>query len=330
MRWLEMEKRIPEIVLLEPGSVWLDTDGRPIQAHGGSMLVHEGTYYWYGENKGGESWLPECNIAWDGYRVEAIGIHCYSSKDLIHWKNEGIVLSSVKGNSEHDLHTSKIIERPRMLHNRRTGKFILWMHIDTMDYLYARVGIAVSDSPVGPFAYIGSMRPDDCDSRDMTVFQDTDGKAYLLYSSAWNSELHISQLDEDYLRPAGPMARAFVTNEKNQGPESPAVFKHDGCYFLITSRCTGWDPNPAEFSVAESMMGPWKAMGNPCRGAGADTTFASQGSYVFEDANQAGVFIFMADRWKKTDLRDSRYVWLPIRIKDKTLTIEPPSSWQAG
>jgi hypothetical protein len=36
-----------------PGELWLDTDGNPIQAHGGGILfdVRDETYYWYGENK---------------------------------------------------------------------------------------------------------------------------------------------------------------------------------------------------------------------------------------------------------------------------------------
>ena len=309
-----MRTSMNPLELLPPGGLWLDTDGQPIQAHGGSMLYHGGSYYWYGENKNGDSWLPECNIAWDGYRVESIGINCYSSGDLIHWKNEGIVLSSVKDDPGHDLHTGRVLERPRLLFNRKTGKFVLWMHIDTLDYLYARTGIAISDSPTGPFSYIGSLRPDGCDSRDMTVFQDTDGKAFLLYSSEWNSELHISPLADDYLQPAGPMVRAFVTNEKNKGPESPALFKHRNRYYLITSRCTGWDPNPAEYAVAEAPTGPWKDMGNPCIGPGADTTFDSQGTFVFELADRPGTFIFMADRWDKRNLKDSRYLWLPIHM----------------
>ena len=34
-----------------PGQVWLDTEGKRIQAHGGSIMYIDGTYYWYGENK---------------------------------------------------------------------------------------------------------------------------------------------------------------------------------------------------------------------------------------------------------------------------------------
>ena len=67
-------------------TLWTDTDGKPIQAHGGMILQHECTYYWYGENK---------DTATVNRHVDFIGISCYSSKDLENWKNEGIVLSQM-------------------------------------------------------------------------------------------------------------------------------------------------------------------------------------------------------------------------------------------
>jgi hypothetical protein len=41
-----------------PGNVWLDTDGNPIQAHGGGVLYDKRTkiYFWYGENKDGKTY----------------------------------------------------------------------------------------------------------------------------------------------------------------------------------------------------------------------------------------------------------------------------------
>lgn len=36
---------------MKNGTLWLDADGRGIQAHGGSILQHNGIFYWYGENK---------------------------------------------------------------------------------------------------------------------------------------------------------------------------------------------------------------------------------------------------------------------------------------
>ena len=54
-----------DATVFRPGEVWRDAAGRPTDAHGGTMLFHEGTYYWYGENKEGRTWLPE-STRWSG------------------------------------------------------------------------------------------------------------------------------------------------------------------------------------------------------------------------------------------------------------------------
>lgn len=63
-----------------------------------------------------------------------------------------------------------VLERPKVMHNPRTGKFVMWMHIDSGDYQLARLGVAISDNPHGPFRYQGSFRPHGQQSRDFTVF----------------------------------------------------------------------------------------------------------------------------------------------------------------
>ena len=45
----------------KPGEVWRDTDGNPIDAHGGGFLYHDGVYYWYGEIKNSRTYTPEKN-----------------------------------------------------------------------------------------------------------------------------------------------------------------------------------------------------------------------------------------------------------------------------
>ncbi len=55
---------------LQPnGTLWLDTDGNPIHAHGGHMLQHDGWYYWYGED-----------------RRDNIYVSVYRSKNLVDWE----------------------------------------------------------------------------------------------------------------------------------------------------------------------------------------------------------------------------------------------------
>ena len=196
-----------------PGEVWKDTDGNPINAHGGGLLYHEGTYYWYGEYKKGETILPEW-ATWECYRTDVTGVSCYSSKDLLNWKFEGIVLPAVKDDEKHDLHPSKVLERPKVIYNEKTKKFVMWAHVESADYSKACAGVAVSDSPTGTFTYVGSFRPNGAMSRDQTVFVDDNGKAYQFYSSENNATLYISELTDDYLKPTGRYTRNFVKQSR--------------------------------------------------------------------------------------------------------------------
>ena len=327
------------VVSLEfaPGEVWRDTDGNPINAHGGGVLFHEGSYYWYGELKAGKTYLPDCNKSWGGTRADVVGVSCYSSANLYNWKNEGIALPAVSDDANSDLHPTKALERPKVIYNKTTKQFVMWMHIDSASYAAARSGVAVSDKPSGPFNYLGSFRPNagvwpdnvaDADklpsqtnilardfekgqmARDMTVFVDDDGRAYQFYSSEENPTMHVSLLSDDYLRPAGKYQRIFV----GRSMEAPTVFKHAGKYYLIASGCSAWAPNAARSAVADNIFGPWTELGNPCAGDDADKTFHSQSTFVLSVQGRDDTFIFMADRWKQWDLPDSRYVWLPIEF----------------
>ena len=304
-----------------PGEIWLDTKGKPINAHGGGMLYYDQTYYWYGENKAGRTWIPEANQKWDGYRVEVSGIRCYSSKELHHWKDQGLVLKAVPGDPLSDLHPSKVVERPKVAFNPKTRKFVMWMHIDTADYQSARAGVAIADSTVGRFRYLGSVKPEGADSRDQTLFVDDDGNAYRIYSSEWNKATYISLLSDDWLKHSDRYVKLFL----GQGLEAHAVLKRQGKYYLFSSECSGWDPNPTHAAVADSIWGPWRELGNPCQGPNADTSFRSQGTCVFQVVGKRDAYIFMADRWHKSDLPDSRYVWLPLLFSDG----DPKLKWLA-
>ena len=339
----------PAAGVIVPGAVWLDTDGHPINAHGGGLLFHQGTYYWYGELKQGRTYLPKVNKAWGGTRVLAGGVACYSSTDLSAWKNAGVVLPSVAEDPDHDLACENVIERPKVIYNARTQQFVMWFHQDAPNYSAARSGVAVSDSPTGPFTYVRSFRPNAGKrplngteqeiaagakgafardlpggqmARDMTLFVDDDGKAYQFYASEENQTLHVSELTDDYLQPVGKYARILV----GRAMEAPAVFKRGGKYYLIASGCTGWDPNEARSAVAENIFGPWTELGNPCRGEGAELTFGCQSTHVQPVAGQPGRFIAIFDRWKKWDLQDSRYVWLPVTFDSAD---RPQIEWRA-
>ncbi len=290
-----------------------DTDHNLLNAHGAGIMYHNGVYYLFGEIKKGKTWLVP-GQQWEDYRVPAGGVSCYSSKDLKHWKYEGVALAPVKGQPENDLDTGRVIERPKVIYNSKTKQFVMWMHVDKKDYSYSRAGVAVSDKPTGPYRYIRSVQPNGQMSRDMTVFQDDDGKAYLVYSSEQNNTMQVCLLADDYLSPTTTFSRILV----NRRREAPALFKNDGKYYLITSSCTGWSPNAAAYAVAQNPLGPYQEFGNPCKGPGAETTYEAQSTYVLP---VKGGYIFMADRWNKTDLEKSNYIWLPLTVKNGEVEI---------
>ena len=199
----------------------------------------------------------------------------------------------------------------------------MFAHVDTRDYRLTRVGIALSEKATGLYHYLGSIIPHNSDSRDMTVFKDEDGRAYLFHSSEGNSTLYAGELGSDNCHTTDRFTRNFEKCYR----VAPAVFKQNGKYHLLTSGCTGWDPNPAQAAVAENILGPWKAMGNPCTGPHAGKTFLAQGTFVFPVAGRTDANIAMFDRWNKHDLGASSYLWLPVRFTGEDMRIEWQDEW---
>jgi len=292
-----------------PGELWQDNQGNHINAHGGGIVHHNGTYYWYGEKRGG---------------TESQGVNVYSSKDLYNWTFEKLAFSP-SDDKESDIAWGCIIERPKVIYNKRTKKFVMWFHLELkgQGYAAARAAVAISDSPTGPFKLVDSFRPNGHMSRDMGLFVDEDDTAYHIYSSDENYELRLSKLTPDYLAPTTSDKLLFRNHR-----EAPALFKYNKKYYLFTSGCTGWAPNKAELHVADDLFGPWTSLGDPMRGHDAQITFDAQSTFVLPVAGKKDAFIFMADRWKPKNLLDSRYIWLPIDFKDGQITVSWKDQWK--
>lgn len=342
----------PSTAVFHPGELWLDNQGLPINAHGGGILFHEGKYWWFGEHK---TEGTEGNTA-------QVGVHCYSSSNLYDWADEGIALQ-VSDDPNSDITRGSIIERPKVLYNEKTRKFVMWFHLERKSngYTDARCGVATADQIAGPYTFIHSVRPnvgtwplnsaeserkqptqEEIDaiaalhlggsfhpqypqdllfrvhfeegqqSRDMTLFQDDDGKAYHIYSSEWNGVLHIAELSDDYLSHTDRWVRLFP----GRFHEAPAIMKCRGKYYLFASGCTGWAPNAARLAVADQLFGPWTELGNPCHGTSEQiaTTFNAQSTFILPvQGTDESRWIFMADRWNPQNAIDGRYVWLPIQ-----------------
>ncbi|NCB08536.1 MAG: beta-glucanase [Bacteroidia bacterium] len=134
----------------KPGEIWPDNNNVHINAHGGGILFHQGKYYWFGEHK---TEGRRGNTAW-------VGVNCYSSENLYDWKDEGIAMK-VSDNPESPITAGCVIERPKVIFNPKTGKFVLWFHLELkgQGYNAAKTGVAVADNPTGPYTFLESLNP---------------------------------------------------------------------------------------------------------------------------------------------------------------------------
>lgn len=344
--------------VIRPGRLWLDDRGEHINAHGGGVLYHEGKYYWFGEHKNENS------------NAALVGINCYSSGDLVNWKYEGVALP-VSDDPQSEITKGCVMERPKVIYNEKTGKFVMWFHLELkgQGYKAARSALAVSDNVTGPYTFVRSERinkgfypfdmPDDIRklrldpnkyttwwtpewykavenglflkrdlaegqmARDMTLFVDDDGKAYHIYASEENLTLHIAELTDDYAGHTGKYIRVAPGGHN----EAPTIFKRKGTYWMITSGCTGWEPNAARMFSAPSIWGPWKQHVNPCRGEKSEITFGGQGTFIQQVYGKKDAYVFMADMWRPKHPIDGRYMWLPIKFEKDIPYLEWMDEW---
>ncbi len=290
------------------GLQWADTSGNPIQAHGGGVIKVGSYYYWFGENRN-----PDGTF---------FAVSCYRSTDLVNWEFRDNVLTQ---KSAAELNRANI-ERPKVIYNATTGQYVMWMHWENgTDYTASRAAVASSSSVDGNYTYLGSARPmmgtgvvdhgiAGYQSRDATLFVDSDGQAYFISASNENYDLNLYRLKSDYLSIDTLAAVLFPGGHR----EAPALWKRNGVYFLLTSAATGWSPNQAAYATSSSLASGWSAWSN----VGDATTFYSQSTFVLPVAGAAGTaYLYMGDRWAGAwagPVNDSTYIFLPISFPSNT------------
>lgn len=232
--------------MFHPGQPWLDTEGKPIQAHGGALWYDEAVdlYYWYGENKDhtdGKS------------KIWTWGIRYYSSRDLYHWKDEGYLLPPAPDDTEDPMFPENRIDRPHIIQNPQ-GQFVLWIK-----HSGDRACFTVYTAPrfAGPYTMVRDrFRPLGKKVGDFDLFQDRDGNAYVFFDADHEGIVQL-ELTEDRTDITG---KPIVHRGGLHPPfvrEGPAVFLREGRYYLLTSGMTGYLPNPSESAVSDGVAVRW-------------------------------------------------------------------------
>lgn len=315
----------------KPGVLWLDTNGNPINAHGGGIIFVNDTYYWYGEHK-----LPgrsEEDKA-DG------GVHCYSSTDLYNWTDEGLVLSVDWENSESDIAAGCILERPKVTYNEKTSKYMMYFKLYPVGkgYEFGYLGVAISDSPTGPFVYshrfLGADSP--YGSGDFSIFKDQNGDIYHYAvrkpgkGFEGTKAFVAGRLNDEYTY---PKESYIVLEDITKGTEAPAIIFHEDKYFMLGSASSGWRPNAARSFVSSTPVGPFINTGNPCfgvnpnNGVGPEKTYGAQSSFIFSVQGKKNAYVAMFDIWKPEMPIEGLYVWLPVTLTSEGLKIEWMDEW---
>lgn len=291
------------------GSVLYDTDGQRLHAHGGWMLRQDGWFYWFGEN-----------------RTDRIRVSCYRSRDMEQWefchhvltldapvrphyvKTETVMEKEAQTKDGRLIFTGCNIERPKVLYNRQTKQYVMWMHYENgASYSEAKCAVAVCDTIDGDYTYLGCFNPVGNMSRDCTVFVDDDDTAYFISAGRGNADTILYRLSDDYLA----IDEQVKVLWPGQFREAAALCKRNGVYYMVTSGCTGWKPNQSCYAWAESLTGKWSML----QKLGDETTYRSQSAFllpVTENGKQE--FLYVGDRWCAENYADSTYVFLPLRF----------------
>ncbi|KAI2627831.1 carbohydrate-binding module family 35 protein [Hypoxylon sp. NC1633] len=290
-----------------PGARWRDTDGNLVNAHAGSVLLDNGTFWWFGEYK------------IEGH-VEGAGVSVYSSDDLATWTFHGLALEPVSGHRY--ISPSSIIQRPKVVYSETTGKYHMWWHADNSSYGLLLQGFATADTIAGPYQFVAATAPLGNWSQDFGMFTDyKDGRTYALYSngdSVEGRDIYLTSYNEDVTELADVTYR-FGKYDL----EAPTIVQTDKSYYALMSHKTGYRPNNVVAFRADSLSGPWS---QPWIVAPLNTrTFNSQSGFTLRLTGcDKTTYLYLGDQWDSNSLWESRYIWLPIVIDDdkKTLAVE--------
>jgi hypothetical protein len=272
---------------LATGIRFVDTDGEPVNAHGGGILREGDTFYLHGEFFSSTSTDNDFN-----------GFAMYSSHDLATWHDEGIILPR---QPEGELGPNRKGERPHIIKCPSSGEFVLYAHAASADYQSDKeIVYATSPTIAGQYRYRGPLKNANgqiAAHSDMSAFADETG-AYVLTEGG-----HVYALAQDCHSWLSDKTVPQVNGDSG-GSESPTVFKTGDTYYWIGSYKTGWRANNNFYATAPAITGPWTYQGflapvaDPSNNLSDERTWLSQSTWVQPVTGCAGtVYVYWGDHW---------------------------------
>lgn len=276
---------------IRPGKLWLDTSGKPIQAHGLTVRYDEarGEYLWLGENK-------EKTVGGRKNTVWTWGVRLYVSKDFYNWEDRGLIIPPEPNDLASPLHPTYNLDRPHIIYCPATGKHVAWLKVMAGEVSQFMV-IMQADALEGPYEMVNPCyQPLDMNAGDFYLHMDSEtGKAYIFFERP-HFELVCATLTDDFCA----CSREYSTHYAGRRPpftrEAPVFFERRGKKYLMTSGTSGYYPNQSCVCVFDDYHGEWADLGDPCVGDRSNTTFNSQVSDVLRIPGTE-LYVACADRW---------------------------------
>jgi len=289
-----------------------DELGNAVDAHDGKIAYFNDTYYLYGTSY-------DCGFEWQNKEALFCGFKSYSSKDMVHWKDEGFLFDAQNPlwQSRCDGKTYGCF-RPHVVYNKRNENYVLWINV------YDNVSgyrVFTAKGPTGPFVEVAqptiavnSDKPAaGLNNGDHDLFVDDDGICYLAITD-WRTQgtIAIERLTEDYLSGTGEVVK-LVTSGRT---EAPGLFKRKGIYYVTYSdpNCGYCSGTGTSYKTAKSPMGPWsegkKISDNSCGG---------QPSFVSAlKINADTVYLYGSDLWNNAAKNEAlaNFYWAPLTFAE--------------
>jgi beta-xylosidase len=178
----------------------------------------------------------------------------YSSSDMVNWQEHPVPLKVTDFTwAKSDAWAAQVIER--------NGKFYWYVTVEHGTIPGKSIGVAVSDSPIGPFkdALGKAIITNDMttktniswDDIDPTVMIDNDGQAYLFWG---NTVCHYAKLKANMVELDGPIQTISLPNFT----EAPWIHKKKDWYYLSYAYQF---PEKIAYAMSKSINGPWEYKG---------------------------------------------------------------------
>ncbi len=210
-----------------------------------AALVHDDVFYLYaGEDSGDGKWYNMPNWV------------VFSSTDMKNWTEHPTPLkvTDFTWAKDNSAWAAQVIER--------NGKFYWYITTEHASIHGKAIGVAVSDSPTGPFkdAIGKALITNDMtteytkiswDDIDPTVWIDDDGQAYLFWG---NTQCYYVKLKENMIEMEGEIKPVKLKNFT----EAPWIHKRGDWFYLSYA---SEFPEKIRYAMSKSIHGPWEDKG---------------------------------------------------------------------